>query len=730
MIIEAIPARPEPTMSDAHPLDPFFTPRSVAVIGASSRTSSVGYAVFRNLLFGSIAGTRREDGFPGPVHAVNPKGGELLGQPVHRDLASIGAPCDLIVVAIPPAFIPDLIDESARHGVRAAILITAGFSEMGAEGHALQEEVARRARAQGIRLVGPNCLGILRPASGLNASFAAAAPPAGGIGLLSQSGALITGIISLARQEQFGLSAAISLGDKADVADQEMLDFLAADDRTKAIALYVEAARSPRAFFEALRAAAAKKPVVAIKGGATAAGARAATSHTGSLAGSASAYAAAFAQAGVIQAQTVEELISWSRALALQPPAAGDRIAIITNAGGPGVLAADAAFRAGLRLAELSPATHAALDAVLPSVWSRQNPVDIIGDAGPERYAAALDILGAAPEVDGVVLIMTVQAMTDPGATAEAIARAHANPAWTMPIVCSFIGLIGTDLGRYLDERGVPELDTPEPAVRAMAALVARGRFERRTRTAPWDASALPAPDLERAARLVAEAQRAGQRNLDLARARDVLAAAGLRYNESGTAEDGDEAAALAERLGYPVVVKLISPDVLHKSDVGGVVLGVIDSDGVREACDRIRASVARHQPGAVITGFTVEQQVSGTEIIVGTSRDGDFGTLLMVGMGGVFVEVYKDVTFRLAPIVREDAQAMIEGIVAQPLLDGARGRPRLDRGELAEVLMRISDLVTAVPSIEELDVNPLVITERGLVAIDARVIATAASGQ
>lgn len=716
-------------MTNSASLKPFFHPQGVAVVGASSRPTSVGYAVFHNLLFGSIAGTRREDGFAGPIYAVNPRGGELLGQPVYTSVASIasmgGAPCDLMIVAIPPAFIPDLIDEAAQHGVRAAIIITAGFSEMGAEGHALQEEVARRAKAAGIRLIGPNCLGIIHPANHLNASFAATSPPAGGIGLISQSGALITGIISLATQEQFGLSAAISLGDKADVIDQDVLGYLADDPETKAIALYIEAAKHPRSFFEALQAANAKKPIVAIKGGSTAAGASAASSHTGSLAGSATAYAAAFAQAGVLQAETIEDLISWSRALALQPPAQGPRIAIITNAGGPGVLAADAAFRAGLELVTLSAETLSALNAVLPSVWSRQNPIDIIGDAGPDRYAAALDIIGRAPEVDGIVVIMTVQAMTDPHATADAIVAAHASPTWSKPITCSFIGLIGTDLGRYLDERGVPELDTPEPAVRAMAALVTRGRFNRRKKAVAADVSEMPAPDLERARRLVAEAQSAGQRNLDLARARDVLAAAGVRYNESGTAETPDEAAAMARRLGFPVVLKLISPDVLHKSDVGGVVLGLTDEAGVREACTRIREAVARHQPDAVITGFTIEQQISGTEIIVGTSRDADFGTLLMVGMGGVFVEVYKDVTFRLAPITRDDAFAMIDGIVAQPLLDGARKRPVLDRAELAEVLMRVSALVTAVDAIEELDINPLVITERGLVAIDARVIAT-----
>lgn len=707
-------------------LDAFFRPSSVAVVGASTDPAKVGYALLRNLLFGSIHGpAQRQAGFSGPVYAVNRKGGEILGQRAYPSLEDIGEPIDLVVVAIPPRYIADLIDEAGALGVRSMIVISAGFAELGDEGKRLQEGLVTRARTHGMRLIGPNCLGVIRPEAGLNASFAESAPIPGRIGLLSQSGALITGVISYAHRELFGLSAAVSLGSKADVEDEDILRWYAADDETHAVALYVEAFTEPMAFYEAARALAAVKPVVAIKGGSTAEGAKAASSHTGSLAGSMAAYSAAFAQAGVLQAESISDFIGWSRALATQPTTPGNRVAIITNAGGPGVLSADAAARFGIELAELSPETLARLDEVLPSVWSHNNPVDVIGDATPDRYRAALDILGTAPEVDGIVVIMTVQAMTDPMETAAAIADAHENPAWTKPLCSSFIGLMGTEAGSALDARGVPDFNVPEDAMSAMSALMRRGQWLLRSEPAAHPLERHPAPDLGRARRLVEEARAAGQRNLDLARATDVMKCAGLRYNRSASAENADEAVRAADEIGYPVVVKLISPDVVHKSDVGGVVLDLVDAEAVRGACASIRERVAEHHPDARITGFTIEEQVSGTEIIIGMSRDPDFGPLVMVGMGGIFVEVYEDVGFRLAPMTRRDALDVIDEIRAQPLLDGARGRPVLDRAELAEIVLRVCDLVEAVPEIEELDLNPLVITPSGLVAIDARVVVT-----
>lgn len=712
--------------ADVQSLTPFFSPRSVAVVGASTRESSVGHALLKNLLEGGqparwAAGPEGSRGFGGEVYAVNRKGGEILGVQAHTSLSEIGAPVDLVVVAIPPRFIKGVIEECGAIGTKTVIVISAGFAELGEEGQKLQDELSATAREHGIRIIGPNCLGVIRPKERLNASFGAGAPPAGPIGLLSQSGALVTGLISYTEREGFGLSAAVSLGSKADVTDVEVVEWLAQDEDTRAIAVYVEAFPDPHAFMETARKVSPHKPIVALKGGATAAGAAAASSHTGSLAGSQAAYSAAFRQTGVLQAETIGQFMAWTRALAYQPPAQGDRIAIVTNAGGPGVLSADAAARAGVKMATLSEETLAKLNEVLPSVWSHNNPIDIIGDATPERFANALQIVAQAPEVDGVVVIMTVQAMTNPADVAEAIGEAAA--AMDKPILASFLGLVGTKAGEILDRRGIPEFNVPEEAVSAMGALVRRGRWLAREEPAPF-AGEMPAPDHAAAQEALDKAKELGQANLDLPLASKVLRSAGLRYNKSAAAMDEEEAVAKAEEIGYPVVIKLISADVVHKSDAGGVVLDVSSPDDVRAACASIRTKIEASHPGARIDGFTIEEQVSGTEIIIGMSRDPGFGPLFMVGMGGVFVEVYKDVAFRLSPFSRADAMDMIGEIKAQPLLDGARSRPVLDRPELAEALLRVEALVAACPMITELDVNPLVITpDRGLVCIDARVI-------
>ncbi len=706
-------------------LDSFFAPRSLALVGASARPDSVGHAVLSNLL-GHGDPTAA---FGGPIYPVNAAGGEILGLRAFRSLGEIGAPVDLMIVCIPAPAIPALIEEAGRCGVRAAIVISAGFAESGAAGIELQQAMMRAARAAGIRIIGPNCLGLIRPAIGLNASFAAATPAAGGIGLLSQSGALVSGIVSYAENEGFGLSAVVSLGDKADVDDSEMLRWLAADRATQAIALYVEAFSQPHAVFDAMAEVARCKPVVALKGGVSAAGARAASSHTGSIAGSQAAYTAAFAQAGVLQAQSIGDFMAWARALAAQPPAPGKRLAVLTNAGGPGVLCADEASRQGLELATLSPETRAALDRVLPTVWSHGNPVDIIGDATPERYRDALRILRAAPEVDGIVVILTVQSMTDPLRSAQAIADACAacsdhEQLRRIPVVSSFLGQAGTTVASHLDRRGIPEFDTPERAVGAMAALMRRGEWLR-SMPVIGAADAMDGSGVAAArAQLQAGGRPAAGGPLDLAQARALLSAAGVRYNASAVAADADAAVACAERIGYPVALKIVSPEVLHKSDVGAVTLGVHDAAGVRQACVDMQRRVKAAVPQATLRGFSVEEQVEGTELIVGVTRDPDFGPLLMVGIGGIFVEVYRDVAFRLIPLSRRDALDMIGEIRAQKLLDGARGRPKVDRERLADLLLRISDLVKDVPEIAELDINPLVATaDKGLVAIDARVI-------
>jgi len=700
-------------------LSAFLQPKRLAIVGASARPESVGHALLRNLVLEAPADRVAE------VFAVNPKGGEIDGCRIYKSLAEIGQDIDLIVVAVPPRFIPDLMAEAAAVGVRAAIIISAGFGETGEDGQNLQDQLLNRAREHQIRLLGPNCLGLIRPPEGLNASFAAGMPPKGHVGVISQSGALITGLISYARTERFGMSAAISTGGKADLSDHDWLSILGEDPHTHSIALYKESVRHPQAFLQTAREVSRHKPIVVLKGGSSEAGAKAASSHTGSLAGSQAAYTAAFRQSGMLEVQTIGDFMAWSRALSAQPPAPGNRLAILTNAGGPGVLAADAASRCGLELVTLSAATLDALNAVLPSVWSHNNPVDIIGDATPDRFAQALRILGEAEEVDGIVIIMTVQFMTDPLSIAESIARIVGDASWNIPTCASFIGLVGTEVGSYLDQRRIPEFNMPEQAVSAMSALMRRGAWlNRASNSAGQNLKQHPAPELQRAQQALDRARTAGQINLDLTRAREILQAAGIRYNGAGHGSSIDETVQEADRIGYPVAIKINSPDVLHKSDVGGVVLDVADAGDVRRACKEIVASVQVHQPDARIDGFSVEQQVKGTEIIIGVSRDPTWGPMIMVGMGGIFVEVYKDVSFRLLPISHDDAFEMIGEIDAQPLLDGARGRPSLNRQELAGILCRVSLLIEHTQGIEELDINPLVITGAGLVAIDARVIA------
>jgi acetyltransferase len=455
-------------------LESFFLPRAVAVIGASADPDKVGYAVLRNALYGSIGGPpERDRGFAGEVYAVNAKGGEILGQKAATKVADLPGGVDLAVIAIPAPLIPAAVEECGQKGIRAVVVITAGFSEVGPEGAALERQMLAAAQAHGVRIVGPNCLGVIAAERRLNVSFAYETPPAGSISLLSQSGAVCTALISYAFEEHIGYRHFVSMGDKCDVEDAEVLEWFADDGKTSCIALYIESLKQPRAFYEAARRATRKKPVVAIKVGRTAAGAKAASSHTGSIAGADAAYEAAFRQAGVQRARTLAGFIDMSRALASQPLPRGRRIAVLTNAGGPGVITADAMHDLGLEVVKLRPATIERLSAISPAAWSHGNPADIIGDAGPDRYREALRILNGADEVDGVVLLMTHQSMTQPIKIAEAVVDVL--PELSKPVTASFIGQGGEEAENYLEQRGIPEFDFPERAAEAMAALCTRG---------------------------------------------------------------------------------------------------------------------------------------------------------------------------------------------------------------------------------------------------------------
>jgi acetyl coenzyme A synthetase (ADP forming)-like protein len=459
--------------------DSFFLPRAVAVIGASADPDKVGFAVLRNALYGSIAGPAdRARGFDGQVYAVNAKGGEILGQPAHKSVSDVPAGVDLAVIAIPAHLIPQTVADCGRRGIKAVVVITAGFSEVGPEGQKLEHEMVTAAREHGVRIVGPNCLGVIAAEKRLNVSFAYETPPPGSISLLSQSGAVCTALISYAFEEHIGYRHFVSMGDKCDVEDAEVIDYFARDDKTSCIALYIEALKQPRAFYEAARRATRVKPVVAIKVGRTAAGAKAASSHTGSIAGSDAAYEAAFRQAGVQRARTLPGFVDATRALASQPLPKGSRICVLTNAGGPGVITADTLFDLGLDLVKLRPETVDQLSRHCPASWSHGNPADIIGDAGPDRYREALRIVNQADEVDGIVLLMTHQSMTRPMQIAEAVVDVI--PELKKPVVASFIGQGGQEAEDYLERRGVPEFEFPERAAEAMAALCTRAAIVRR----------------------------------------------------------------------------------------------------------------------------------------------------------------------------------------------------------------------------------------------------------
>lgn len=462
-----------PLMGDQ--IDLFFKPESVAVIGASDDPAKVGYAIFKNALYSKIEGTDRSEGFTGKVYGVNAKDPEVQGEKTFKSVLDIPDPIDLAVIAIPSKFIPGVIDECGRKGIKSVIVITAGFSEIGEEGEKLEHEMLAAAKKHGIRIIGPNCLGVIASEKKLNVSFAYESPPVGGIALLSQSGALCTALISYSFEEKIGYSNFVSLGDKADVDDPDVLEFFARDPATNCIAIYIESLKRPRRFYEVCREITPKIPIVALKSGRTAAGAKAASSHTGSIAGSDAAYEAAFRQAGVQRAYNTSQFVDWSRALSFQPPAKGNRLAIITNAGGPGVLCADWAHSLGLDIVKLKDETIEKLSKHLPYSWSHNNPIDIIGDAGADRYEAALEIMGESDEVDGIVLIMTHQSMTDPMSIAEAVVKSKSK--LKKPLLASFIGEIGQDAENYLEGQGIPEYNFPERAVSAMEALVRRGRI-------------------------------------------------------------------------------------------------------------------------------------------------------------------------------------------------------------------------------------------------------------
>jgi acetyltransferase len=698
------------------PLEAIFRPASVAVIGATEKAGSVGRDVLWNLISSPFGGT---------VFPVNPKRSSVLGVKAFPSLEAIPDAVDLAVIVTPAASAPGLMAECAAKGVRGVIIISAGFREVGEEGAALERQVLAEARAAGIRVVGPNCLGVMNPVGGLNATFAAGMAPKGSVGFISQSGALLTAVLDWSLQEGVGFSSVISLGSMLDVGWGDIITYLGDDPSTKSILIYMETIGDARAFLSAAREVALTKPIIVIKPGRTAQAAKAAASHTGSLTGSDEVLDAAFRRVGVLRVDRISDLFGMAEVLDRQPRPKGPALTIVTNAGGPAVLATDALVGGGGRPTELSEAVMQAYNEVLPPSWSHNNPVDIIGDAPPERYAKALEIAAGDPAADGMLVILTPQAMTDPTETARALLPFAHIPG--KPVLASWMGGRDVEEGSaILSRAGIPTFSYPDTAVQMFNYLWRSAKdldqlYE--TPVMPDDTEHLI--DRARVAGIIDAARAEGRTILTEVESKAVLAGYGIPITETRIARSADAAVEAATAIGYPVVVKLFSHTVTHKTDVGGVRLNLVDDDAVRDAWRSIEESVTATRGAEHFEGVTVQPMInySGYELILGSSIDPQVGPVLLFGMGGQLVELFRDRALGLPPLNTTLARKMIERTTIAAAFGGIRGREPIDVLALEQLLVRFSLLVVEQRWIKELDINPLLASPERLIALDARIL-------
>jgi acetyltransferase len=700
-----------------HYLNPLFAPRSVAMFGASDRTDSVGQIVFDNLLNGE---------FNGEIYAINPNRDEIHGHKAYANLESVDQPVDLAIVATPAATVPAIVEECGNHGVKAMIILTAGFREVGGAGRALETKVRDLARSYGIRFLGPNCLGLMRPSIGLNATFGNNRAVKGGVALVSQSGALCTAMLDWAEHRDVGFSAVVSTGIAADVDFGDILDYLASDPQTRSIILYVEGLQDARGFMSGLRAAARAKPVIVIKAGRSSEGAAASMSHTGALVGGDEAFTAALNRSGVVRVDTISQVFAAASTLSSRYGSSGDHIAIVTNGGGPAVLAADHVPEVGLRLADLSEGTISSLDEALPATWSRGNPVDIIGDAPPERYQDAVNICLEDPEVDGVLVILTPQAMTRPLEVAAAVIEAAQHS--DKPIVTSWMGGPQVDPARQAFRRAkIPTFNTPEAAIDAFHYLASYKANQKLLLQTP---GRLPhdheEPNTE-AARLIIESAISEKRSvLTEPESIALLEAFGIPTVRNGIARSAEEALVLAVSMGFPVAMKIYSEDISHKSDVGGVALDIASPTDVRGAYHGLMDRVHSVRPDADLLGVVVEQMrrtPNGREVMIGVLNDPVFGPVISFGAGGTWVEIMKDVAVALPPINKRLAKNLISRTKIATMLGKFRNLPAANTDALVDVLLRVSNMACELPWLQEMDINPLILDENGMVAVDARIV-------
>jgi len=699
-------------------LDRMFRPGSVAVIGASDTPNSVGAALMRNLMRG---------GFAGPVYPVNPHAKTVHGIAAYANVAGLPSPPDLAIIATPPDSVPPLVAELGQRGTRAAVILTAGFGELAA-GKERAAQLLQAARPQLLRIVGPNCLGIAVPGIGLNATFAPAAPLPGNIAFLTQSGAMATTVLDWARPRGIGFSAVVSMGDMSDVDFGDLLDYLALDATTRAVLIYAEAVTQARKFMSAARRTARIKPVIIVKGGRAAAGARAAASHTGALAGADVVYDAAFRRAGMLRVSEVEELFDAAATLSRMSQPAGDRLAIVTNGGGAGVLATDRLVEEGGQLAPLGPDTIGKLDAVLPPTWSRANPVDIIGDADAARYAHAVEILLADPDVDALLVSYCPTSVVPSGDAAQGLidGMARSRGADGKNVFACWMGDENVRAGRVrLAAAGVPDYETPERAVRAFMYLVRYRQSQKLLLETPSSVKPRPQDDVRRAQAIVRTTLADGREWLDPAEVAAFLGCYGIPFARTEAVATSEEAAGIAAGIGAPVALKIRSRDVVHKSDIGGVALDLATVQEVRAAADAMNERVARALPEARREGFVVQEMIrrpGAYELIAGVTSDPTFGPVILFGHGGTAVEVVRDKSLELPPLNTVLARAQIERTRIAALLKGYRDRPAADIDGVVNVLIQLSRIVADHAEIVEIDINPLLCDARGVIAVDGRI--------
>ena len=686
-----------------------FNAKSIAVIGASETKGKIGYDIMKSLL----------NYYKGKIVPVNPRGGKIHGLSAYTSIKEHG-PVDLAVITIPSHIIPATVEECGETGIKNIVVISAGFKEVDEEGAKLENQMVEICKRYGIKLVGPNCLGVMNTYNDMNASFSSDIAHKGKISFMTQSGAIMAAILDYADKKNIGFSRIVSLGNKAMINENDCIKDFMEDENTEVISAYLEGIVDGRGFIEASRTASRKKPVLVIKAGRTSKGSEAVSSHTGTIAGSDSAYEAAFSQCGIIRVNSLDELMDYSSALALSPLPKGNKIAILTNAGGPAIMTTDVAIRSGLELAQLTCETRQKLKDGLPETASVKNPVDVLGDASPERYAFALDTVLEDPNVDGIIYLVTPQSVTD----AEGIAKVAIEHAATSekPILCSFFG--GTSFGgaeKLLAKKQVPNYLYPKRAVKSMKKLYDYSIIKDQEYPKPHEFDV----DKVFVKNIIEDAKEKGIHTLGL-ESLDILKAYGIPTVGTSITKTVEETVKSAEEIGYPLVMKIVSPQISHKSDVGGIKLNLNNAEEVKAAYEDMMENIPKKEPEAHLEGVQLQKMLSGgKEVIIGMVQDPTFGPMLMFGLGGIYVEVLKDVKFAIAPVTKIEAEDMISGIKTHELLEGTRGDEAKDIESITDIILRISQLVTDFPEINEFEINPLMVFDEGegALAVDMRLM-------